>query len=464
MSIDRKQPLFWHQGLFLQPHHFQYHDAWIVQTQARQLELTSPWCWGLGALKISDGALAARQLVIDEISVRWRDGTLTETPGNAQIESLHFELADFTSGPRTVYVGLRRLEDEQVNVQTFENLADAGKADARLVVPADPQVVPDRYAAGPTGRVTLMTYVLRLFWEDELANLGQYELMPLTRLEQDGDVIRLSPNFVPPCLNLAASAVLQQMLREVRDDIIGRARQLEIFKQPMTNRTGDEGQFGPMLALSILNRYGPAVNSMMEAPQTHPWSLYSLLRQLVGELSTFSEYCDLLGETRDGQRLIDPYRHKDAGPALKVIIEVVRHLLNEITVGPEMLVHFEQDGASKDLYRADMQANFFGPRHRYYLMARSALDPVEFGQKMTLEAKMGVPEQIELLITRSLPGIEMLPLKTLPLGLPRRTGAIYFRLESLSDAWDAVARMGSLALFLPDAPDEMRLELIVIKG
>ncbi len=464
MSVNRNQPLFWHQGLFLQPHHFQYHDAWIQQTQARWLELTSPWAWGLGALKISETALSAQQLAIEEISIRWRDGTLTESPGNAQIESLRFKLADFASGPRTVYVGLRRIEDEQINVQTFENLDDAVQADARMIVPADAEAVSDRYAGGPTARVTFMTYVLRLFWEDELENLGQYDLMPLVSLEQDGDVIRVNPAFVPPCLNLAASPVLQQMLREVRDDIIGRARQLEIFKQPIASRGGDENQPSPILALSILNRYGPALNTMVSTPQTHPWAAYNLLTQLAGELSTFSEYCDLLGETRDGQRLIDPYRHQGLGPSMKGVMDLVRHLLNEITVGPEMLVHFEQTASSPDLFHADLRPDFFGPRHRYYLMARSSLTPVELGQKIILEGKLGVPDQMETLITRSLPGIDLLPLATLPLGLPRRTGATYFRLESLSDAWDAVMRASSLALFLPDAPPELRLEIIVIKG
>lgn len=464
MSKQHNQPLFWHQGLFLQPHHFQYHDAWIAQTQARLLHLTSPWAWGLGALKIDEGALAARQLVVEEVAMRWRDGTLTEAPGNALIASLHFELADFASGARTVYLGLRRMEAEQANVQTYESLDDARQANARLVVPADPEIVPDRYTAGPEGRITLMTYVLRLFWDNELENLGSYELIPLARLEQDGDVIRLSPHFVPPCLNIAASTALQQMLHELRDDLIGRARQLEIFKQPMHNRAGDEGQIGPMLALAMLNRYGPAIDCMLDTPQTHPRAIYDLLRQFAGELSTFSEYCNLLGETRDGQQLIAPYRHKDAGPVFKGLIDVVRRLLNEVTVGPEMLVHFEQDGASPDMFRADMPADFFGPRHRYYLMARSAADPVELADKLGVDAKLGVSDQMEMLITRSLPGIELLPLKTLPLGLPRRSGAVYFRLESLSEAWDAVVRAGSLALFLPDAPNELRLELIVIKG
>lgn len=459
------QPLFWHQGLFLQPHHFQYQDAWTVRNLARQLDMVMPWGWGFGALQIDDTALAARHFVVDQLTLRWPDGTLTEYPGNARIESLRFELADFSQGPRTLYAGLRRHVEGQPSVQKFENLDDAAQANARLVVPADPQRVPDRYAQGPAGRVTLMTYVLRLFWEEELDNLGDYDLLPIARLEQDGEVVRMMPRFVPPCLNLAASPQLQQMLRELRDEVIGRARQLEVFKQPVASRS-DDAQFTPVLALSVLNRYGPQITHLIESPQTHPWTIYGVLRQLAGELSTFSEFCDLLGETRDSQQLVPPYKHTDIGQAYSATMDLIRRLLNEITVGPEMLVHFEQDGTTSNLYRAEMPDNFFGPRHRYYLMARSAAttESRELGELILMEAKLGTPDQIETLVTRSLPGLELLPLQALPLGMPRRAGATYFRLESLSDAWDEVLRDRRLAFFMPDAPADLRLELIVIKG
>lgn len=459
-----KQPIFWHQGLFLQPHHFQYQDAWTSRLLSRHAELTVPWCWGFGVLKINDIALASRQVVIDDLVLRWQDGSLTEAPGNARIESRRFELADFSQGPRTLYVGLRRYGQDHVSVQKYENLDAAAQADSRLIVPADPQEVPDRYASGPAGRVTLMTYVLRLFWEEEIGELDDYDLMPIARLEQNGEVVRLAPRFVPPCLNLSASSALQQMLLELRDEVIGRARQLEVFKQPIANRSGEDGQFAPVLALSVLNRYGPQLAHLMEAGTTHPWIIYGVLRQLAGELSTFSDYCDLLGETRDSQKLVPTYPHIDSGSAFMAVTELIRRLLNEITIGPEMLVHFEPDDASQNLYRADMPAAFFGPRHRYYLLAHSGLEPEALTERIVLEAKLGTPDQIEIMVTRSLPGIDMLPLQTLPLGMPRRAGSAYFRIESLSESWDNAVRDGRLTLFLPDSPPDLKLDLVVLKG
>jgi len=51
MNID--QLLYWHQGLFLQPQHFQQNDARIEHRLTRTTELNHPYPWGLISLKIN---------------------------------------------------------------------------------------------------------------------------------------------------------------------------------------------------------------------------------------------------------------------------------------------------------------------------------------------------------------------------------------------------------------------------
>src|SRR5690606_38472790 len=143
-----------------------------------------------------------------------------------------FELADFSQGPRMAYLGLRRLIDDEPNVKRYETLDDAAQSRSRFAALADPQALPDRYGSGAPGNVALMSYVLRIFWEDEIDNLGDYELLPLACLEQDGEQVRPVAGFAPPSMTLAAAGQLHHLLLELRDEIIGRARQLEVFKQP----------------------------------------------------------------------------------------------------------------------------------------------------------------------------------------------------------------------------------------
>lgn len=465
MTTQLKPAIFWHQGLFLEPQHFQHQDAKLERALERHLELTSPWAWGFCTLQLDESALQARSLSISHVAVRWKDGAFTEFPGNARVESRRFELTDFTQGPRKAYLGLRRLMEDEVNVLRYEHIESAAQSHSRFAALADPQQVADMYSDGASGHVAVMSYVLRIFWEDEIENLGDYELMPLVCLEQSGEAVHPLATFTPPCMTLAAAPQLQRLLNELRDEIIGRARQLEVFKRPLTNREQEgDAQLGTMLALSVLNRYGSQLNHLIEGLQTHPWAVYGVLRQLVGELSTFTEYCDLLGETRDSQSLLQPYEHTGLGDVFDSVRALLFRLLNEITLGPEMFVRFERDGAADTLYRAELPSNFFGTRHRYYLMVRSVLEAAETTGLMMLEGKLAPLESMEMTVNRALPGIELIPLQTLPLGMPRRSGAAYFRVESQSELWDAVAEDGRLALFLPNPPEELRVELIVIKG
>jgi type VI secretion system protein ImpJ len=296
-----------------------------------------------------------------------------------------------------------------------------------------------------------------------------YQLVPIARLDQDGDMARLARAFVPPCLNLSASDTLTQLLRRVRDELMGRSRQLEVFK-PVSQggaqvQEPDASHANLLLALSMLNRYGPLIHHLLETPQVHPWQAYGVLRQLVGELSTFSERYDMLGETRDGRQLIPPYRHDDPGPGFQALASLVSTLLNEIAAAPEMMVRLEPSGPGGDgLYTAELPEGFFGNRHRYYLVVRGDFDPVVMATALPHDAKLAAPDLVETLVTRSLPGVELLHLADPPRGIPRRPGSLYFRVDTLSDAWDGLERAQQAALFLPSTASNLQAELIVTKG
>lgn len=125
MNIDK--PLYWHQGLFLQPQHFQQNDARLESLVTRTLACQQPHAWGLISMCLNDAALASRQCRIEQLSVRFTDGSLVEYPGNALLECRPLALADFVSDSRTLYVGLKRSQPGEPDAQVFEALQDAEK-------------------------------------------------------------------------------------------------------------------------------------------------------------------------------------------------------------------------------------------------------------------------------------------------------------------------------------------------
>jgi type VI secretion system protein ImpJ len=47
--------------------------------------------------------------------------------------------------------------------------------------------------------------------------------------------------------------------------------------------------------------------------------------------------------------------------------------------------------------------------------------------------------------------------------MPRRASSNYFRIEQVSDLWDAVERDENIALQWPDAPQDLRAEIVVLR-
>jgi len=67
------------------------------------------------------------------------------------------------------------------------------------------------------------------------------------------------------------------------------------------------------------------------------------------------------------------------------------------------------------------------------------------------------------LIAHALPGLELINMATAPQGLPRRANSYHFRIEQVSQLWDAVERQGSIALQWLDAPEDMKAEIVVLR-
>lgn len=465
MSNHFEQPIYWHQGLFLQPHHLQYQDLKNRAEHYQALCYFSPWYWGVESIGIRESALKHEQLVFDSLRILWPDGALTDISSNAIVDSLNIKLSDFAAGPKTIFVGLRHFLKKQNNVGIYESMPEATKANFRHVITAEPQTIADYYSGDDDGQVSFMSYVLRLFWEDEIKDLSTYDLIPLVRLEQDGDAIKVSSNFIPPCLTVNAAPNLLNQLNNLHDGLVGRTRQLEIFKQPMhaiAQGTNSE-QVYSILALSVLNRFCAELSALIQNAHTPPWAVHVTLKNLVAELSTFSEYCNFSGETGKGDNLIKTYQHNDIMASFSGLFTVVRRLLNDITLGPEMLIKFERSAQNPDIYLADLPMSFFGAKHEYYLIIRQANFSEELIEKIEREAKLDEQKYIDDLIKKYLPGLVLQHLADLPPGLPRRSSSEYFRISTDSREWNSAIRRRDVALFIPDAPADLIVNMIVTK-
>jgi type VI secretion system protein ImpJ len=457
-----EKPLYWHQGLFLQPQHFQLQDRFTQALLAPLHDRMVPYFWGVGRMAVKSAALGNRSIGLTGGEFLFQDMTYAVVPDNAVLPSRSFESAWQDGGkPFLIYLGLKKYSPNGENVTVVEDLTRIDDVTTRFVTTEDADEIKDLQGNGPSAQVRHLTLMLRFFWEHEKDQLGDYELIPLVQLERQGDEVVISQAYIPPCLNLAAVPALERLIKEIRDQISSRGRQLEAYKR---DRGIHSAEFGSrdmvfLLALRSLNRYVAQLVHLTETGLVHPWGAYGTLRQLIGEMTTFSERVSATGTTADGTVLLPTYRHESLWACFSAAQRLVTQLLEEITAGPEYMLPLLFDGT---YYASDLPPAIFEGRNRFFLALETESDPQEVLGSVEQIAKLSSREYLPILIARALPGIRLSYLQTPPQELPRRANTLYFQIDHHADAWSQVQGGNNLALYWDAAPDDLKVELMAV--
>jgi len=460
--MDVHRPLFWHQGLFLQPQHFQLLDRSFQSLMTPFHHFIEPHFWGIGEIEVQKAALGLNSFNLLKGNFLFPDGTFAVFPGNAFVEARAFKEAWVEGGkPFTVLIGLKKWNNDGENVTVVEKLENLSGVTTRFVTMPDPEEVKDLHSGGPPGRVKRLYFALKIFWEPEREQLGDYVFIPVAQLDRSGEEIRLSERFVPPSLTISSSESLFSLIKEMRDQIAARSHQLEEYKSQRGIQTAEFGSRDMvyLLALRSLNRYVPAFFHFTEAQQVHPWAVYGILRQLIGELSTFSERFNVMGELEDGTRVLPNYDHRNLWECFSVARQMVTQLLDEITAGPEYVMRLIYDGT---YYAATLKPAMFEGRNRFYLVLKTEEEPKLVPKSVETMAKFSSREHLPILIARALPGIGLEHLPSPPQELPRRAHSIYFAVNHHSDQWASVQTGNNIALYWDNAPEDLEVELMVV--
>jgi len=456
-------PLYWHQGLFLQPHHFQQFDQYQQSLLLPLKEQLVPYFWGIIENQLNKEALKNQTLEVNRTDLIFPDGTWVQYPGNSLLQPRAFDQAWVeTDKPFTVYLGLRKLDPNTANVSVLDNKDDLSAAAARLVTFKEAGEINDLYSTGPAASVKQLHFLLRIFWENEIDELHDYDLIPIAQLLREGEDILLSREFVPPCLSVSASDSLFKMVKSVRDQVASRCRQLQEYKSPkeMQTTSFDTEYMVYLLALRSLNRYAPALFHLLEAGNVHPWQIYALLRQIVGELSSFSDRINALGETPNDMRLMPAYDHNQLTRCFSDATTLITELLNDIIIGPEHIIRLERDDIG---FRAKIPPEALDRRNEFYLVLRSQTPASQLEKALTNIVKICSIDHMPTLISRALPGIALEQTRIPPPGLPRRADSLYFRIDRSDALWQHIERDHTIQIYWEKPPEDLNTEIVVLQ-
>jgi type VI secretion system protein ImpJ len=368
--------------------------------------------------------------------------------------------------PLSVYVVLPR---HQTN---GENLSDRPPTDTE---PAPrfqlaTREVADLYdPAAEPGDVAFMEYNLELLFdrEDRFAHVAQtHELTKVAELgpSPTGTGASLIDDYVPPCVSVRGTP-LNRWLQEVRDLIAAKIQSEDfvVTKRQRANDAAGSRDLLHLLILQTLNRYLPLLQHHLDPVVIHPLEAYALLRQLIGELSTFSEDFTVFGGTpgRDAATGLPPYDHEDLRGCFQPAFRAVRRLIEDLVSGTGLAIRLDYDG---QYFAAKVPQEFFVAGDRYYLMIESSLPGDELVALLQQTGKIGSRENMPQLRQAALFGLRIQRLTVPPRELPRRDERFsYFAIDTASPHWGAIRSAGDIAVFGRLHPDETAIKLLAVR-
>lgn len=460
--MDNNKPVFWHQGLFLQPQHFQLAERHQQSLLYPYHAFQQPHFWGVCSLEMQSTSLNHRTCDIEKGEFIFPDGTFVSIPDNGVVTPRSFE-SEWVDPekPFTIFLAIHKYNKFSDNVTIVNDIADLNDVNTRFVSTANPESIKDMYVDGPEAQVKFLHHVVKIVFDNEKDDMNDYELIPVAQVIRDGDAIMYNRHFVPPTVALNASPELAKLVKDIRDEVMGRALQLSSYKAPVHAKKGfDANLLRYKMALQSLSRFVPRLFHISECGNVHPWHVYGVLRELAGEVSTFTDRVTVLGETSSGERLMPSYNHSDIGHCFSSASSLVTQLLNEITIGPQYLVEMNRDEIA---FTADVPSEFFTEHVDFYLIVNTVESFEQAQQSLLTAAKLSSRDTVEVLVERSLPGVGMIYMPAPPPGLPRRPNSYYLRLDSHDDQWSSVARQQNVSLLWEEAPADTKIELVVVR-
>ncbi|MEY4503717.1 MAG: hypothetical protein RL154_5, partial [Pseudomonadota bacterium] len=280
------EPIFWHQGLFLQPQHFQMLDMNINNMFLTSLSINNQYAWGIDKCIIDTDALSRGIVSVKQLSAVFQDGTIINIPDNAICHGRNInKVWTDKDKPINIYAGIKRLSEKE-NVAIVQNMEDIEKCDSRFAYNQTIVSQKDIYMQdAPDANMKKMSYVIKIFLESEIENSTGYSLMPIARLLFFKNEIITDNAFSYPIYNIQSAVFVNNIIESIKDALYSRSKQLGEFKSPKTLKEANlnTNYFFYVFALQTINKYLPVLKIYFDNKTTHPYSIFIVLAQLIGE-------------------------------------------------------------------------------------------------------------------------------------------------------------------------------------
>lgn len=453
-----QQQVYWYSGLYLQPQHLQSLDLHHTYMLSQHRQISQPWNTGIIHCDINYETLIDFSLNIERLQLIMPSGCYVEFPGNCIIEPRQFRDAwKKREKPFLLWLVLRRFDPNYQNVNSGSN--------SRWITSTPENEMKDLYHAGPECAVTRIIYNVRILSDDEIDSAVDCERIRLIQLRYDNERVVYDPSFCPPAISLGAAPNLKKMLDGLYAELSNRARTLEEYKRPglLNNVSRNTVDTNQLLVMRSLNRLLPLFGHYIRTPMLHPWQIYGILVQLIGELSSFNDMCSFSGEWLDGGPPVLPYNHLSLFDCFDSIKQTLLSLLNGLALEETVYITLVRD--EQGVYIGDLTSHAFRNANTLLLLLQTnMLGVLPDNFTFNGEFKISTQDDIQTLVLHSLPGLSSHFITPSPRGVPNRDDYYYFEISKNDPVWRNIELNQNIAFYWAEAPDDLQVQLVFMES
>lgn len=403
----------WHEGLFLQPQHFQLLQRGLLERIRADRRLGWHYPYGVIEARLLPDELENGRVRFEKLRVLMPSGLEIDYPENAEVPALDLkaELARATGG-LVVYLGVPFWTQSRANAFRPGQIPDPR---VKLLYRLHEITREDENTGENPKPLQVRLINARLMLESD--DRSDMEVLPLLRLqrasEREKDVPRQDPKFVPPCLVLSASAALRRLATELGAKV--ESSRDELARKLARGGLGPEARVDMSQRLRTLGHFSGNLPALSEAPNATPFEIYLVLRELLGELAALAPSLD--------EFKCAAYSHDNPWPGFEELDAKIRRLLVPPTSNI-LEVKFQLN--AKEHPQATLAEEHFTRPAAYFLGVKTRVDRTALVQYVTDGSKFKfMPASLE---GSAIFGVEVREENFAPVELPAEPGLYFFRL------------------------------------
>ena len=456
MTMVKKRRVVWSNGMFLTPQHFQLQDDYFEEALQFRLGVATFANRGLSRIAIDDAALANGFFRIHYCQGVMPDGVTFNMPEADEVPAGRAVEEAFPPTQQTldVFLAIPEAKPSGRNFSLAEGEPqDSGERGLSTRFAAEVAVVPDATEAGDERPIQLARKTYRLLLEGE--RLDGFTSMRIAQIARNskGEYI-LSPKFIPPLLDIAASEYLMTLARRQIEVLTAKCASLAVPRRAQGRDLADltASELANFWLLHTVNSNLPELKHIWKVRRGHPDVLFRAMLRLAGALSTFSP---------DGHAADLPdYDHDEVGPCFTDLDLRIRDLLE--TVLPSRCLAIPLALTDKLMWSCTIPDDRYLSGSQAFLSVNAHMAVDEVIGKFPRLAKAAPPSEIERLVRKSLPGIVLRHAPAPPPAIPIKLESQYFMLGQSGPLWEGVTQSRSLSVFAPGEIDDPKMELLLV--